>query len=379
MVIGDEKMRINWWIVISFITIVCSYFNNSFHLWNLKYIGIIIIDILALKKDIIDNKFISKNAFKFFLLLSIWLILGSIISGSGLNLFLAVILYTMELTVMFYYSKNIFRNINDILSASIGCFLGSVIGLFYQPSLLHGQRFGKYRIRIYGIFGHPNTLGATALAAFVGAFLYLFLVKEKQKKLHIFAIVIIVFSIICILICDSRNALYGMMLFIFIFFYSKISDFFKINTIVKYLLFFGSIVLAALFILNSFDSTDFEDLGIRINSINYLKEFSIINILLGNGLKGGGVLGWGAEFSITQTIYKIGIIGLIVIIYFLYSNYRKGIKFLRDDFKNGFLAVFVIFLVCCIPEPYIVNITNIFSIYFFVLLFSFPYVEDNNM
>ena len=94
-------------------------------------------------------------------------------------------------------------------------------------------------------------------------------------------------------------------------------------------------------------------------------------MLVGQGLTGSVQnIGSGTEFAITSTILKLGISG-IILYFFLFLRMSKRLNRNNEVKKNYYYILLVCFLLTCLAEAYLTNITNIYSIIMWSLLGAF--------
>lgn len=380
ILLRNSKFRINMWITISYFLIAVSYFDSSYRLENIKLIGIAILDYIALEK-VIKTTLVSRSHILFIGGVFLYLLMASLLAGDMLNSMINILLYSIELGVIVYYSNKVFSTTDCILSATIGNLIAMILGLFLKPQLLLTQRNYAYgRIRLFGVFGHPNTLGCVGMVVFIGGFIYWFLKHKKRIIDYILWGMISVFSICGVILSDSRNALYGTIIFLYVFLALELADKLLKTRTLKMLIFLLLAIGMGYFILHQFDLDDLESLNNRVSSIYLLSDLSPRIILIGNGLSGSGDigLGWGAEFSLTQIIYKVGVVGLLFFmdIFIILWNRNKKNGALSN---NIFVALLLMFFVCCVAEPYIVNITNVFPMFFWILLSAFSQWDESQI
>lgn len=364
-----EKLKINWFIVIAYATIVVSYYDSSYGMENIKYVGFLILDYIALK-DVIRSKMMAKTKTTVFMAFFIIFVGPSIIRGNSIPNIFSAFVYCLQLGVIFCYAGNMLKNIDDVLSASIGCFVPMICALSINPSKSVSQISNIYgRVRVYGEFGHPNTMGVTAMAVFIGAFLCIAQKRNMRFRAKFLCLVMMILSAACVVLSDSKNARYGLIIFLAIYISMALFKKFDIPKSLYGFLFLLIVISIGYLLLNSFDIDEMDSLTNRVDSVYYLSDMDASTLLIGNGITGGGELGlgWGAEFSLTQILYKTGIVGIITYGYVFITMYRKSKRFTEVQ-QRIFIALITMFLICCIAEPYITNITNVFPMYFLILL-----------
>lgn len=361
-----DKFRIS--IGLAFFLISISYFSQQYPFAPLKYLGLIIIDAIALKSVITSHQ-IEKRKFVVMIALSYYFIFPLVLGGRGSEITNAII-YVVQFAVIIFYSKNIFHTSNDILSAAIGGIAAMILAFAIDPAIVFRQmsyRFG--RVRICGAFAHPNTLGAVALSVYIYLIVYLSLQKQIKGLSKILVFLSIAGSVFAAFLSDSNNAKFGVLLFTLIIITFKIVELFSIHRVVANIIMVVFVIVFGVLLVNSFDAELTDSLVNRVSSIEFISSMSLFEVLFGTGIVGGGQLGigFGAEFSLTQIIYKTGIIGCLiyVLIFLNWVLQSKKVSAIRANYVK---YVMITFLVCSVAEPYITNITNILPMFLLILI-----------
>lgn len=366
-----DKPKIKWSLVLAFFLISISYFDIKYHFAPLKYIGLVIIDIIALK-DVLNSGQMERHKATAIFAITFFFLIPVFLSG-GVGALVNALIYGVQLGIIIFYSGNILRNPNDYLSIALGGILSMVMAFILDfNKVLSQMSYSFGRVRVCGAFMHPNTFGAVALSVFACLFVYLALRRDElrffQKLLCYAAICGCVYAAV---LSDSNNALIGILLFFLLLIVYKTIEVFSIPEFIAKLIMVVLIIVFGYQLINSFDEDLMASLTTRVSSFEAISNMPFLKLILGYGISGGGDvgIGWGAEFSLTQLIYKTGIAGVMVYVLIfggLYLNSRHTEK----KNKHYVECLIVVFLVCSIVEPYITNITNILPMYFLIMISS---------
>ncbi|WP_158664676.1 hypothetical protein [Bacillus mycoides] len=310
-------------------------------------------------------------------------IIDSLFTLIGLNMYF-YILYSLSYKLVKDQRNFIWVNNVIIITSLIIC----LIGLFGNIGLSVQQYHSLYigRMRVFGLFEHPNYLGAVAFISLLCCFINLKMIDISQKKKYYG---LIIFFIISMVLSDSRGGLYS--LFIFVSIYCLGFIIIKIKN--KYLKLFieglsiTSFLIGTTFYLNNvnLNSSAIDDwTSGRIGNWIYIFQDKIASkmtwLLFGHGLSsgsGGSIqnIGINTDNGFLIWIYQTGILGSILILWLLLYI---GFKILCSKLtmkKIIFIAVFVSFVTYNFVENLLMNMGMIVSFYSWLILFILVHDE----
>ncbi|MBL3754508.1 hypothetical protein IRV23_06820, partial [Bacillus cereus] len=310
-------------------------------------------------------------------------IIDSLFTLIGLNMYF-YILYSLSNKLVQDQRNFIWVNNVIIITSLIIC----LIGLFGNIGLSVQQYHSLYigRMRVFGLFEHPNYLGAVAFISLVCCFINLKMINICQKKKYYG---LIIFFIISMVLSDSRGGLYSLVIFLSIY----CLGFIIIKIKNKYLKLFieglsiTSFLIGTTFYLNNVNlnsgAIDNWTSG-RIGNWVYIFQDKIASkmtwLLFGHGLSsgsGGSIqnIGINTDNGFLIWIYQTGILGSILILWLLLYI---GIKILRSKLtmkKIILIAVFVSFVTYNFVENLLMNMGMIVSFYSWLILFILVHDE----
>ena len=365
-----DFLKKNKFIVFSFFLITISYtsYGNQVGLLNIKYIGILILAYLGLREDILRSWCIPRNKGYLCLGMFFYFFIVSLIQANSVsNVFLSVF-YGIILWLLVDYSGNIIKDDSNILAIGIGVFLGILFAFLTSNNAFVAM--GSGRKRVYGGFMHPNTFGGAVMSVFICYFIFLTLHKTKLIcKLYL--IVSMVLMVYFSVLSDSKSSRYGILIFSGLSISIIIARKTGLSKIGRKLFLIMVCLGFGFGVINNADDSLYLTLFGRINSLDYLSGLSFVEMLVGQGLTGSVQnIGSGTEFAITSTILKLGISG-IILYFFLFFRMSNRLNRNNEVKKRYYYILLVCFLLTCLAEAYLTNITNIYSIIMWSLLGAF--------
>lgn len=357
------------WLAFVFFTVAFSYseYASNHEMVNIKYIGIVLLLYNMLKKQV-KLAVLPKQWFNRCVCLCLFFGIACIPQNASIFELVQTLAYMVFIGSLVQYANVIINKESDLFMIALGIFIAVLLAIKLEPTSMMLQGMGRQRV--YGGFMHPNAFGNACMSICFCLFICLF---NKKKKILYYIIILsmIAFSFDWIIKSDSNNALYTTLLFFAMIVYFKLTKHYNISKGFIIILFIACIVFGGYYMYNNMSEGLFESLMTRLNSINYINTDNIWELLFGNGLVGvASNSKWGSEFSITQMIIKIGIVGSLVLIYLFYYLCRKGFSNKNTD-VDIYICLFVAFMVGSIAEAYIVNITNTFATLMWLLIAAF--------
>ncbi|MDU3868713.1 MAG: hypothetical protein E7G93_03110 [Bacillus paranthracis] len=386
--------------------IVCMFFFYGFSYldilneisYKLKLVFVVLIFlhfILGVVKNGLNKRlFLRPGIWVFLCVFNILGLMSSLFSDYLIESLFTLIGLNMYFYIFYSLSNKLIRDQREFIWLNnvviITSFINCLIGLFGNFGILVQQYHSLYvgRTRIFGLFEHPNYLGAIAFVSLVACFINLNMVN-KSKKIRYY--VMIIFFIICMILSDSRGGLYSLFIFLGIYYLGILII--KVQN--KYLkLFIQTFSVVSLFtitilylnIINLSSGTIDNWTSGRIGNWAYIFEEKIASkitwLLFGQGLSsgsGGSLLNIGinTDNGFLVWIYQTGILGLIVVLWLLLY---MGFKILNSRLtirKVVLFGVFMSFVIYNFVENLLMNMGMIISLYSWLVLFILVHDENN--
>lgn len=261
-----------------------------------------------------------------------------------------------------------------ILYISCGILFGVVIGLVLTFNEVISQLASIYntRSRLWGGFTHPNHLGGIISSSIIGLYVYNFIIKiEKRRNKFLYRIVLLTL-IVLLYATKSRTSWIVTIVAIVIMNLRYISTKPKVFRIIMYvLLVIGSIYIGYFFI------TEYalqQDAFTGRLLIFETMEVTPDTFLVGNGMVNAANLdrtnanGGAMEMAWVMLFYKNGLIGVISFISIILVLIKRLKRVENLSQLWAFRGVLTAFMIGTIGEAYMVNITNVPSMFNWVML-----------
>ena len=346
-------------------------FLMTLNLNFLKYISIFILNGLVILKCIKNG--INEKDLAIFLILFIILLLSCAFQNTLISGKISSIVFYITFLTWSLLSYKIINKREQILYVVYGISIAVIIGLVITFNEVLSQLASIYnsRTRLWGGFTHPNHLGGIVSSAIIGLYTYKFLggVKLKNKKYYYLSLIVL---IVLLYATKSRTSWIVTIVAITVMNIKFISTKQKSIRILLYsLLVFGTIFIGYFFITEyALQDTAFTG---RLAIFNTM-EVKPKTFLVGNGMVNAANLnrentnGGAMEIAWVMLFYKNGIIGVLtfIIIILILLGRLKKVKNINQVW--AFRGILIAFMIGTLGEAYMVNITNIPSLFNWVIL-----------
>lgn len=284
--------------------------------------------------------------------------------------------------LIFYFSSYIVSSKNDgiikinkiiIITSAMLIIISFLVNLPLTLSQFHTYFYG--RIRVYGIFQHPNYLGGVCFVSLVACFINLKLVTRYKKTLFL----MLLFFLTCIILSDSRGGLYSFIIFLIVYYSVNITKIFK-NPLIKTFMIFFSISCLLIIGLLSMDyisaylynaDVNMATSG-RISNWEFLLNNMIlnnnINFLFGHGLSSVTYLqnlNLNTDNGFLVWMYEAGLLNLILVIILMLFLFNKAFRN-KDLFS---IAIFCSYITYALFENFLMNTGHIVAFYCWFYIF----------
>jgi O-antigen ligase len=300
---------------------------------------------------------------------------GSFITLVGLNLYF----FTFHSSAYLISSiDNGIVKINKIVivTSAILIAIAFIVNLPLTISQFHTYFYG--RIRIYGIFQHPNYLGATCFVSLLACFINL-KSTERYNKTYFFMLMLFLTFLI---LSDSRGGLYSFIIFLTTYYLIKFVKKFRkpLIRIVMFLFIISSSLVISVPVVNFINSFLGDDNLVneftsgRVNNWNFILNNMVlsdnINFLFGHGLSSVSYLekiGLNTDNGYLVWLYEAGVLNLIVIISLLLYLFFVIIR--NPQFNKFGIAIFCSYTAYAFFENFLMNFGHIVPFYCWLHIF----------
>ncbi|MGG3605579.1 O-antigen ligase family protein [Priestia megaterium] len=233
------------------------------------------------------------------------------------------------------------------------------------------------RIRVYGTFVHPNELGITSFVSLIACFINLKLYSKRKYK--VFMLLAMAYFFTCMILSDSRGALYSFLLFLSVYhllaFMKQLSS--------KYEKFITPLVMLLIAVCYAFMHrgilTDEQAIGKfstgRLGNWKVVWDYFITNdpyhFLFGYGLNGVDKLqamGFYTDNGYLVWMYEAGLFNTILVLLVLINLLRKNI--LSKSFNTFGVAIFCSYMVYTTIENLLTSFGIIASFYCWLVMYT---------
>lgn len=273
-----------------------------------------------------------------------------------------------------------------IITSAILVIFAFVINLPLTLSQFHTYFYG--RIRIYGIFQHPNYLGGVCFISLLACFINLKLTNEYKKTYIITILLFLTF----LKFSDSRGGMYSFIIFLIVYYLLTFVNKFK-NPFLRLFIFsftfslviltlvlsenFASSILGNDDLLNDFTSG-------RVDNWRFLMDNFILKdhfiLLFGHGFSSVLYLvniGLNTDNGYVVWLFEAGLLNLIMIISLLLYLFFTT---LRSKEWNVFgIAIFSSYATYAFFENFLMNFGHIVPFYCWTMLFLSLFAKKRNM
>lgn len=346
-------------------------FVMTLNLNSIKYISIFILNGLVIIKCLKNG--IKKNEFRIYITLFIILLISCSFQNTSFSGKLTSITFYVTFLIWTLLSYKVINERRHILCIVSGIVVAIILGLglTFNQVILQLSSIYNPRSRLWGGFTHPNHLGGIISSAIIGLYAYKFIggVKEKNKKYYYFTLLLLVFLLYC---TKSRTSWIVTIVAIIVMNIKSIATKKKAIRIILYILLIIISFFIAYFFLTEYALQDGAFIG-------RLSIFSTMNVTLktffiGNGMVNSSSLdrvntnGGAMEMAWVMLFYKNGIIGVLsfIIIILILLDRLKIVKNINQVW--AFRGILIAFMIGTLGEAYMVNITNIPSLFNWVIL-----------
>ncbi|MFP7412656.1 O-antigen ligase family protein [Priestia filamentosa] len=370
-----------------FSSYIIFYLDNSGIGQKLKWMSIFLVFFALLfqfkrgiPKKIILQKFMIIWLFLFNVFGVITSLYFDILSSSlttliGLNLYF-LIFYLASYSIKSTDNGIIKFNKIVIITSSLLIIFAFVVNLPLTLSQVHTYFFG--RVRIYGIFQHPNYLGSVCFVGLLASFINLRLSKGYKKAYFLSLLFFFAFLILS----DSRGGLYSFFIFLAVYYsITFVKKFKKLYVRLFLFIFFWLSLLMVFLLLKNFALSILENDELlntftsgRVDNWRYIIDNFITRntsvYLFGHGFSSVQYL---QEIKLNTDngyivwLYEAGLLNLImVILLFLYLFF----SILKNKTWNTFgVAVFLSYATYAFFENFLMNLGHIVPLYCWIMLF----------
>ena len=253
-----------------------------------------------------------------------------------------------------------------------------ICSIAYRNDFIYTYGMGRIggETRLYAGFIHPNTLGIFAFLSFMNSFVLGVYYKEEFKikeKLVIFLSLLI--SVFLMIRADCRTAMLSCIVLIILVSFNRV--FYRKNTLKLAVIILG-ISIIILTILINIDKFTIEKLDKLLSyrltyiesAIGDLKQQD--DLLFGRGaFRNSNTFSLGAvllDNGYINTIYQFGLITFGFVVLLEVKLLLQIIQAKECRKKEIALQLFIIFLIYSVTDNILLNISNFFAIYIYMLI-----------
>lgn len=366
-----EDLKVDSIIIFLIFFLQTMSFVMTLNLNNIKYISIFILNGLVMchcmKKGIKRHEFIA------YLVLFIILLVSCSFQNTSISGKVSSIVFYITFLIWTLLSYKIIYKRRHILYIVYGITVAIVLGLVltFNEVLVQLASIYNTRSRLWGGFTHPNNLGGIISCAIIGLYTYKFIgnIKDKNKKYYYSMLIILIFLLYA---TKSRTSWIVTIVAIVVMNIKKINTMDKSTRFVlKILLIAGGIYISYFF---------FTEYALQDGAFNgRLKIFDTMEVtprtfIVGNGMVNAAQLdrsntnGGAMEIAWVMLFYKNGIIGVISFIATIAILLLRIRRVKNINQVWAFRGILIAFMVGTIGEAYMVNITNVPSMFNWIIL-----------
>lgn len=346
-------------------------FVMTLNLNNIKYISIFMLNGLVVINCL--KRGIKRREFILCLILFITLFTTCAFQNTSFSGKISSIVFYITFLIWTLLSYKVINKKKHILCIIIGIATAVILGLLLTFNEVVVQLASIYnsRNRLWGGFTHPNNLGGITSCVIIGLYAYKFIggIKEKNKKYYYLFIFIFIFILYA---TKSRTSWIVTIVAIIVMNIKFIECKQKSVRIMLYILLAIGSIYIGYFFLMEYALQDGAFIG-RLEIFNTM-EISLKTFFTGNGMVNASDLdrtntnGGAMEIAWVMLFYKNGVIGVVAFITVILVLLRRIRKINSINQVWAFRGILVAFMVGTLGEAYMVNITNVPSMFNWIIL-----------
>lgn len=369
-----------------FVSYIFFYIDSSGIGQKIKWVSIVFLLVATLfqfRKGFPKTLVTNLPIWIFLLFFNIFGLTTSLYASEDLNSSITTLLGLNLYFLIFHFATYIIKSMDNgivtlnkiiIITSAILVFLAFVANLPLTLSQFHTYFFG--RIRVYGIFQHPNYLGGVCFVSLVACFINLKLATKYKKTLFF----TLLFLFVSLILSDSRGGLYSFIIFLTVYYSVNIVKRLK-NRFIKMFMFFfitTTFVLTASVGMGYVNSLLGNDKLIntftsgRVDNWRFLLDNMILNnntnFLFGHGLSSVAYLqniGLNTDNGFLVWLYEAGILNFITVISLMLFLFFKAWRN-KDVFS---VAIFCSYITYAFFENFLMNLGHVVAFFCWLYIF----------
>ncbi|WP_068672272.1 O-antigen ligase family protein [Oceanobacillus sp. Castelsardo] len=321
----------------------------------------------------------SKSQVLFFLMFNALGLITSLYSENTYSSLTSLMTFNLFFIIFIFAKKELhnatsfitFNNIVIISSLIVTsfAFIGNIPLLIEQSnSYFYG------RVRIYGMFEHPNYLGAISFVTIMAAILNMIINHKVSKR---YVLTILIYSTF-LFISDSRGAMYSLAVFVVCYVAFKYFNFLK-SPYIKLafiLLFIPSLIHFSNLFINNLNNDYLHDFTSgRTTNWEYIYDTFITNdlqtYLFGHGLSSVDILvnkKINTDNGFIVWFFEAGLFNLLLILLLILVFFIRNIRGLKINLLT--VSLMISYLIYANVENFLMNLGHIVPFYCWIIIYS---------